>query len=191
MATARELINSLKSKGKSYAEIGRALGRDSSLISQIARGKKPGANLVGSLQEFAGGKSKPASPQRRKKKSGELAAVRKPKIQRIGTPKKPLMAKASVKSERDLMRELRQIAKQGGKVAIRVDYARLKVYRDKVAKAGTAVLFRHGGIDADTILDEMRDTGESLEEYLFRVTDEQLNPDLAEDMGSIQFAVTY
>ena len=97
-ANAKDLINKLKASGKSYAEIGRALGRDSSLISQIARGKKPGANLVGSLQEFSGGKSKPTSPPRRTKKSGGLAAVRKSKVQRVGPKTKPLMTKATVQS---------------------------------------------------------------------------------------------
>ena len=56
-------------------QIGRAVGRDSSLISQISRGKKPGKNLAAALDNLASGR-KVRTPSRRKKASGAAAAVR-------------------------------------------------------------------------------------------------------------------
>ena len=46
MATSQELILELRAQGFSNAEIGRRLGRDSSLIGQIAKGAKPAVRLV-------------------------------------------------------------------------------------------------------------------------------------------------
>lgn len=55
MATSKDLISELRAQGFSNAEIGRRLGRDSSLIGQIARGSKPGRNLQQALTELVSG----------------------------------------------------------------------------------------------------------------------------------------
>jgi transcriptional regulator len=73
--SSSESIAKLRASGQSFASIGRALGRDSSLISQIARGKKPGANLSKALNALASGK-KIKAPERRKTKSGQTVKVR-------------------------------------------------------------------------------------------------------------------
>ena len=74
-AAAQALVNQLRAGGMSYAEIGRRVGRDSSLISQIGRQGKKGASLVGALQGLAGGASS-VNVARRTTKAGQAAKVR-------------------------------------------------------------------------------------------------------------------
>jgi ribosomal protein S30 len=80
---AQRIVNKLHSEGRSYSEIGRLLGRDSSLISQIARKGNKGASLVPALSQIEkSGKLSPANlPERRTTKAGTVAKVRG------GTPK--------------------------------------------------------------------------------------------------------
>lgn len=57
MSLARDLVLDMMSQGHSQAEIGRLLGRDSSMISQIASGKRGenyGSSMTGYLRELAG-----------------------------------------------------------------------------------------------------------------------------------------
>lgn len=192
MATAKELIEDLKGQGWSNSRIAKALGRDSSTISQITRKNKPkpGANLVGPLQALLSGAEK-VEPERRKTKSGAVAKVRKPAVEKVGEADKPLLVKAKPKSETAMMRELRGIAAEDGKLAIRVEFEAWQAYHDKEAKPGTAVLFRHGGIKAAEMLDEMARTGEGLSDWILRQVEEQLKPEVMDGMGEIQFAVTY
>lgn len=70
-----ELIAQLLANGYTYASIGRAIGRDRSLVRQIAVGSKPGRNLTASLAQLAQGAA-PAPPPRRLSRSGEPARVR-------------------------------------------------------------------------------------------------------------------
>lgn len=74
--SSRQHIQNLLARGESYASIGRKLGRDGSLVRQIALGKKPGLNLNASLEELhrTGEVSDP--PLRRTSSSGTLARVR-------------------------------------------------------------------------------------------------------------------
>ena len=76
MATSKELILELRAQGLSNAEIGRRLGRDSSLVSQIARGAKPGANLQQALTELVTGGQVKTPPFRRTSSDGTLARIR-------------------------------------------------------------------------------------------------------------------
>lgn len=48
-ATSAELLTELLGRGMTKRAIGRAIGRDSSLLSQVASGRKPGTNLASSL----------------------------------------------------------------------------------------------------------------------------------------------
>lgn len=86
MTTARELIELLTGQGVSKRAIGRAIGRDSSYVSQVARGIKPGEGLTDALDELrrrldAGQAVAPVTaPARRTKASGEAARVRRKTI---------------------------------------------------------------------------------------------------------------
>lgn len=147
---AKSLIDFLHGvQGLSYSAIGRALNRDSSLISQIAKGKKPGKNLVGGLEKLSKGEKRPAEPERRKTAKGEVAKVRQPK-----QPK----AKALVKDkegrirrtdatakERVFVSRLTKVANSGGKVSFIITHDGGEAFH----------LFRKGGIYAQKALYEI------------------------------------
>lgn len=76
VASSQDLIQALQQQGFSNASIGRAVGRDSSLIGQIAKGAKPGANLQGALNELAQSGQVTTPPLRRTTSTGTLARVR-------------------------------------------------------------------------------------------------------------------
>lgn len=78
-ATARESILALQAQGKGYHEIGRIVGRNDSLIRQIALGKKPGNNLAGALNQVARGE-RPEAPPRRTVAGGKEARTRRPTV---------------------------------------------------------------------------------------------------------------
>jgi hypothetical protein len=75
-AAARDLVNELHAGGMSYKEIGRRVGRDSSLISQIARGRPKGASLADALAKVQAGETSIEVP-RRQTKAGTEAKVRR------------------------------------------------------------------------------------------------------------------
>ena len=89
MATSQDLILELKAQGFSNAEIGRRLGRDSSLIGQVAKGNKPGANLQQALTELVTGGEVKTPPYRRTTADGSLARVRATKGQESVLPPVP------------------------------------------------------------------------------------------------------
>ncbi|MHC5557526.1 hypothetical protein [Kocuria sp. U4B] len=75
--TAQELIAELKEKAAmSNREIAGALGRDPSLVSQIARGKKSGAHYVRALTELSSTGTVTHRPERRRTRAGTPANVR-------------------------------------------------------------------------------------------------------------------
>lgn len=84
--TPQELVQELMGRGLSQAAIGRAVQRDSSLISQVAKGRKPGSNLRESLVELRdkldAGVEAPtvAAPARRTRATGEAAKTRRKRI---------------------------------------------------------------------------------------------------------------
>ena len=92
--SSREDITALHALGWTNAAIGRAVGRDSSLIHQIATGKKPGANLAPTLDALrASGLTGPKTARqvpnvrlpeapRRTRASGQPARVREGRQER-------------------------------------------------------------------------------------------------------------
>lgn len=137
MATAKELLSDLLSSGQTKAAIARKLKINSSTLSQIEKGKKPGRNLIEPLQALKS-TGKATERERRKTKSGELAKVRR--------SKQPAKAKL-IKTDGRIKyapptslpyvaeRRLNEIAEFGGKVSIKV-----------VLKSGIeATLFLRGG----------------------------------------------
>lgn len=98
--SSREAIEVLHSRNWSDTSIGRVLGRDSSLVHQVAVGKKPGSNLAGSLNNLVNsGMTGPKNSRllsdvrvleapRRLRASGEPARVRMGRAEReaLGVP---------------------------------------------------------------------------------------------------------
>lgn len=86
MSESGAIIRRLLAAGLSGQDIGAAISRDRSLVSQVSRGVKPGANLEGALADLerrvsAGERPAPAlvpEPPRRTTRTGRLAHVRRP-----------------------------------------------------------------------------------------------------------------
>lgn len=80
--TSGEIIRRLVESGQNYERIGQALGRNRSLVRQVAIGSKPGANLRESLEQLerrlAGQAVEVTPPKPRTTSRGTLARVRKP-----------------------------------------------------------------------------------------------------------------
>lgn len=83
MSESEAIIRRLLGQGLTGEQIGRAIGRDRSLVSQVGRGRKPGSNLAGALGELerrvnAGMTAEGiAEPARRTTSSGRVARVRR------------------------------------------------------------------------------------------------------------------
>lgn len=83
MSASGDIIRRLLGSGMSGQAIGEAVGRDRSLVSQVGRGIKPGANLEAALtaleaRELGQVAAPVPAPPRRTTRTGRLAGVRRP-----------------------------------------------------------------------------------------------------------------
>lgn len=160
MATARELIGDLLASGWTKAEIARKLGRNSSTLSQVEKGKKPGANLVAPLEALKNKATSIPKPEQRKTKGGEVAKVRKstkppaPRLKRDGDGRIKLAP--PTEKEYVALRRLKDIADDGGKVSIRLVFAG---GREKV-------LYERGGEYAQKLVYQFENSGLSFFDWL-------------------------
>ena len=152
VSQSQHLINQLKASGMSYSQIGKAVGRDSSLISQGAKGKKPLVNIEGALKALVE-KRKPEPPARRLARSGAEAKVRQPKpkkeIEAITDKKGRVMnADVSGMSKADARALLRKIKKDGGVISFTAKAKGYKKYR-QLDPGEVDVNIFEDGLDAD------------------------------------------
>jgi len=129
-AAAQALVNQLRGQGLSYAEIGRRVGRDSSLISQIARKGNKGASLVGALTQIQGG-AKSVNVARRQTKTGQVANTRRGVKSIPGTSNIRVQTKRGNKT---LLNGLDSVKGQGKYVKWRVAVTWLKTISDRIYK---------------------------------------------------------
>lgn len=142
--SAQKQIERLIEKGMSRAGIARAVGRDSSLISQIERGKKPGKNLEPALRELnrlnakarekagEGKRELKEKPERRVTKEGKPVKVRQPK-QKPAPPKETAIDKAQKQLDKFY------------------DTDKVVIYLTLKETGRSITLGAHGGISVDTI----------------------------------------
>src|SRR5579862_812546 len=175
---AQAAIASLKAAGWSYNAIGNFVGRDVSLISQIARGAKPGANLAPALQGLAAsGRSPmqaalvgaPAIPRRAQR-------VRQG-IERVGAgPSERQAIHRTSGGNEDIKATLRQAAREGKQVQVNGDFSNVKRKRNSPKagkrargrpqagqglhqKRGEVPIYQKGGYDAQAMLDKIEHPG--------------------------------
>ena len=182
MGTSQELIGRLLERGLTKAEIGRRLGRDSSLIGQVYAGKKPGSNLADSLQDLLDGKPV-REPERRTDNAGKPRPVRKSK--KPVTQKRLLKDRqgrikwaAESKLQHVLRDRLERVAKDGGKVSFQVTYFDTSGELQRGVK-----LYGRGGIYAQRAIYEML----NFPAGSFAWVKERLNEQLGNSSGNGSF----
>lgn len=123
--SSQEVLAELVAGGMSKAEVARAVGRDSSVMSQIERGAKPYANLEPTLRALRAQQQGRAVPipeaPRRTNKAGQAAKVRG-KTQFAGGRVVRVKRQAVASGASSILRRLRQAAAAGMKVAFTVVY---------------------------------------------------------------------
>lgn len=123
--SSREALAELMAMGMTKAQVARAVGRDSSVMTQIQRGAKPYANLEPTLRALADQRrglavTVPEAP-RRTTKSGQRAKVRG-KTKFAGGRVIRVKQQAVKSGARSILARLRQAAAHGLKVAFTVTY---------------------------------------------------------------------
>lgn len=158
-----DFINALHAMGYTNAAIGRAIGRDSSYIAQVAKGKKPGTTIQSSLESLIKGNVPPPPPRgatiapapRKTTKTGAVARVRQRATEINGG--RVLDAGRGAKT---IQRELARAARAGKQVNFTVRVAKVKKYKEAIEVPHAEVeLFSHGGYNAQAILDRIAGNG--------------------------------
>lgn len=151
MTDAQQLIAQLSSYGLSYADIGRAIGRDRSLIRQAANGIKPIHNAVPALRQLTelGGRlpEQPIEVGRRTSKAGGLANVRGGlRFEKDGG------AHVQTKSEGYLLEQVRQAAEAKQWVQIQVQYSTVTWKTDDQKERHARINLYSKGYSAEALL---------------------------------------
>lgn len=169
---AAELIAGLRVQGWNNAQIGRALGIDSSLVRQAynpspGQKQKPLTKYVPALQQLQGQKpgAKPAAlPARRTTKSGTTAKVRQG-IKNVTTKRgrQEFTARAK-KGPKTLRKAIEKAAKQGKKVGADVNFKKGKAKSpdDKAVRARdiSNAWLSTGTHDAKSLLNRIDNPGQ-------------------------------
>jgi hypothetical protein len=179
------LISKLLEKGHTKASIGRALGRDSSLIGQVYSGKKPGRNLTGGLSSLLES-GKAASPPRRTTSTGKPARVRQPSVFEGKGRKKVLVMTAPTTNNKELGKALNQFKNSNRRVTAYVTFNKWKPYKDSKPHKQEVPIYAHGR-SARAILDDASAEGKTIDEYLISQAKAVYKPDMAENFAGVRF----
>lgn len=155
MASSRELIRQLQARGLTQRAIAQSVGRSPSMISKIATGAKPGANLTGALETIARGATPAVPPPdpRNPRAAQRDAEGRTRGFRRYDTPSGPV-ADASPSSMRALQRHLAGRGADPVAIQLRfVDTATGEIREVTMFGGGEP---GKGGISPDTILRRWR-----------------------------------
>lgn len=121
---APELVGQLREAGWRDVDLGRALGRDSSLIFQVGAGRKPGRNLVPSLRALLGTtpSAAPAVPEpaRRTTAAGRLAKTRAGEVGGTGWRTIDVKRQAARSGAKGILRAIEDAAATGRHFALDV-----------------------------------------------------------------------
>ncbi len=179
ISEAKELIDSLLARGVKKSEIAKKLGIDSSTISQIEKGKKPGRNLIEPLRAIAQKRATIPPREIRKTKSGEVAKVRKSKKVSAPALKRDKLGRIKIAPVTSLPyvaeRRLKELAEAGAKVSIRLRFG------DGTEK----VLFARGGEFASRLLKSFLNSGQKFFDWLSDEASDQLG---RQSYGDIDFS---
>lgn len=171
VSEAKTLIDSLLSQGLKKSQIAKRLGIDSSTITQIERGKKPGRNLVEPLRAIAEKREAVPARQVRQTKFGAPARVRQSKkspTAKTSSLKRDSAGRLKIAEETRqaaaAVRRLEQIAAAGGRVTLIVTFDDGTVRR----------VFDRGGEYAARLATDFRQSGQRFFDWLTEIVTEQL-----------------
>jgi hypothetical protein len=173
-------------KGYSKASIGRAVGRDSSLIGQVFSGKKPGGNLTGALSSLLK-TGKAPEPPRRTTSAGKPARVRAASVFEGKGRKKALVMTAPTKaSDETRKKTLNQFKRSKRKVMASLTFNKWKPYKDSKPHKQEVTIYSHGR-DPQAIIDSAEAAGQTVDEYLIDQVKAVYKPDTAENFAGVRF----
>ena len=195
---SRELIEGLLAQGYTYSSIGKAIDRDSSLVSQVAKGKKPGRNLEASLEALLKSGLVETLPPRRTTRSGTQARVRKGGPVSSGKAAKEIPGILDKKGRiihaeldgldaKDIWKMLSKIRKDGGVLAFTVTAHGFKKYRQLAAGVVEGVRVFPDGIEATDFHLANGDIQSTLITYLI----EEEGVEKVKSLSNIQMSVLY
>lgn len=194
----------MQAAGLSYADIGRAVGRNRSLIRQIAIGAKPGENLRGALADIqkrlalvqaksprdAARKLAPVQVPRRMSASGRAARVRRPVTVGGRRWSTSTLRRQAARSGGDgLLHSLIAGADADWWCAASVTFGRSAFVRNAYGKTGVEGWGGTAEIElgpCQDVLDELETTGESVTDYIVRALAERGDIELTDDIDSIE-----
>lgn len=181
MAKAAELISQLNSQGLSNAEIARRLGKyDSAIISRVAKGQRPGTNLVGPLQALAGGKA-----------TAEVPKAEHQKRIIYGTKGRILSYSTNKPSAARLKQILRQANKAGAtRAGIVADVGKFAGYEDRKASQNVVRAYRKGDTPGD-ILGRLSASGKSGADFLLQDIQHSTGAESVEDLRGVTINFYY
>jgi hypothetical protein len=159
---AARLIGQLHARGWSDAQIGRAVGRNSSLIHQGATGRKPLNNLVPGLRALAEGTAPAPGPRerapiveaaRRTTTSGGEAKVRRG-VQKL--PGNNVLVETR-RGYKTIKQQLQAAARRGKQISFTMSFQTLKAYGKSTSGKSTSGrgevhLYSKGGWSAARVL---------------------------------------
>lgn len=180
---AQEIIFQLHAEGFNNAKIARAIGRDSSIVSQIAKGKKTGSHYVDALQEMLGGRDVPSVP-RRTDKHGQIASVR---TQNTIRDKTGSIDSATSSNVNVLKVTIEKLAQQNAQISLVIAFAQFQKYGQKVPTAQSVSLYAKGGYNANYIASALQH--QNFNDFILQQVQKAHNPDVAKNIVSVTINV--
>lgn len=140
-ATSKAAIDTLLMGGWNKTQIAHFLGRDVSLVSQVSRGIKPGANLLPALNSLISAGASPGKALMMSKPEIETRQQRvRQGVKTVGTGLTPQEQALHVTSggEKTVIKALRAAEARGQKVQITPDFTNVKRKHGSGKKRGRA-----------------------------------------------------
>lgn len=181
------LISQLQAKGYSKAAIAKAISRDSSIISQIAAGKKSGASYIPALEKLTGG-APSVTVERRKTKAGTTARVRGGAIR--DESNRVINEVSKTPDGAHIQSLINKVEKQDGRIGAVVTFKRYQAY-DMPYPTTMDIPIWSNGSSAKWVNSTMRETGMSFSQLLTQQVKKAYEPLVAEGVIAVQINVVY
>jgi len=185
---AQNLIQQLHNQGLNNSQIAKLVGRDSSQISQIEKGKRTGDVLVPALSRIVAGEQKEAvTAPRQQTKTGKQKKVRTGAIR--DTKNRIINETSNTPNGLKLRSDLKTIEKNRGLIGVVVSYRKYQAYEDVSPSARDVPLWSKG--TTAKWINAKLSTGITFTELLQEQVENAYNPTFAEGIIGVQINVIY